>query len=260
MSDVREFDALFARLDDLCHRAERGEVAVSVFLSPRELHFAAAYLRRSGAHFFAFGGYDGAERQRIYILPDYMESAEDVQGLDDFGVSHGISAVRVLPSGYRKLSHRDFLGSVLGLGIERSVIGDILVDDGSRAVIFCDTAMQDFLASELCKVANDKVRTQTAELSAIALPERRYAQINDTVASPRLDCIVGSLCSLSRERAKEAVVAGLVEIDFETEERPDRVVEAPALVSVRGYGRYRVLSVSDLTKKGRYRLAAEKFL
>ena len=235
-------------------------MASSAFLSPRELHFASVYLRRSGMGFVSFGGYDGAERQRIYVLPEYMESVEDVYGLEAFGVLHEISAVKVIPSGYRKLIHRDFLGSVLGLGIERSVIGDILVDDDSTAVIFCDSIMGDFLVSSLCKVANDKVSASLVALDGIQPTERRFAQINDTVASPRIDCIVGALCSISRERAKETVVAGLVEINFEPEERPDRIVEAPALVSVRGYRRHRVVAVSDVTKKGRYRLTAEKFL
>jgi RNA-binding protein YlmH len=84
--------------------------------------------------------------------------------------------------------------------------------------------------------------------------------ISDTVASPRLDCIVGALCSLSREKARATVESGLVELDFEREERPDRTVSAPCIISVRGYGRFRINSVSDMTKKGRYRLNAEKFV
>lgn len=260
MRDMSEFDALFARLDDLCGVAERGEVAVSQFLSPRELHFASAHLGKRGAHFLCFGGYDGAERQRIYLLPDYMDSVENAREICDFGMTLEISAIRITSGNYKKLSHRDFLGSALGLGIERSVLGDILVDEDSSALMLCDAPIEEFLLMELLKVGNEKVKTASVPLEGIKPPERKFAAINDTVASPRVDCIVGALCSLSREKAKEAVLAGLVEVDFEAVERPDKIVSAPSLVSVRGFGRFRVVAASDLTKKGRYRLVAEKFL
>lgn len=253
---------LYARLDDLCRAADRGEIGQSGFLTPRELHCACAYLGRRGASFFAFGGYEDAERKKVYILPDYMEGVRSADELDGYGHSHLIGAVRVSSAGYRKLTHRDYLGSVLGLGLERDVLGDILVmgDDGENAVIFCNEALVGYLCETLIWVSREKVRCAAVELSEIEIPKRRFLAINDTVASPRTDCVVGALCSLSREKAREAVVSGLVEVDFETEERPDRTVAAPCTVSVRGYGRFRLLSVEDKTKKGRYRLIAEKYL
>ena len=136
----------------------------------------------------------------------------------------------------------------------------MLGERGEEAVIFCTEKLCDFFCSELVKIAREKAVTTPIELSAIAPPQRRVAAINDTVASARLDCVVGALCSLSREKARVAVVSGLVELEFECEERPDRAVSAPCMLSVRGYGRFRVLSLSDKTKKGRYRLSAEKFL
>ncbi len=260
MKDSQDLKPLYARLDDLRARAQRGEVGMSDFLSPRECRIAEEYLRRAGVHFVCFGGYESAERKRIYILPDYMETAEDAYALSDFGCETGIVALCMTPSGYRSLSHRDYLGSVLGLGIERDVIGDILVSDDSSATVFCDSAIKEFLLSELVWVSRDKVKVREADIGSLVLPQREYLPINDTVASPRLDCVVGALCSLSRESAKQAVLSGLVELDFLPEERPDRLVDEGTLLSVRGYGRYRVLSLSEKTKKGRYRLCAEKFV
>ena len=254
-----EIEALFARLDDLCRIADKGTVAISAFLTPREVHYARQYLTHSSKSFFCYGGYTGAERQRIYLLPDYGE-ADDVGGLSDYGFDADICALRVIPSGYRALTHRDYMGSVLGLGIERAVIGDIAVYEDGSAVIFCDGVMCDFLAQSLVKVANDKVRTECVSREAVCVPPRRFADIVDTVASSRLDCIVGALCSLSREKAKVAVLTGLVEVDFECEERPDRDVVPPCMISVKGYGRFEVRSVNDKTKKGRYRLSAKKYL
>ncbi len=260
MNNNTEFRALYARLDDLCERADKGEVGISDFLSPREAHFARAYLDARRAAFVLFGGYEGAKRTRIYILPDYIDVSEGIEALADFGFGFELCAVKITPSGFRSLTHRDYLGSVLSLGIERAVIGDILVYEDGSGVIFCTESMQEFLLTELKKIANDKVKTSAVALHEVVLPERRFAQINDTVASARLDCVVGALCSLSREKAKELVTSRLVELDFECEERPDREISEGALVSVRGYGRYKIVALSDKTRKGRYRLGAEKFL
>ena len=265
--NAEQRELLYARLDDLCGLSLRGELGVSDFLSPADLHFASAYLRRRGVSFSSFGGYSDAERRRIYIFPDYMGDdgafSGDVEAfLEAFGFSDDISAVKIIGSGYRRLTHRDFLGSVLGLGIERAVVGDILITecDGKEAVLLCDGSIAEFIISELTSVANDKVRTKKIGRGEWNAPERRMQPIHDTVASGRLDAVVAALCNLSRDKARTAVESGLVEIDFESEERPDRAVNAPAIISVRGVGKFRVLSLCDKTKKGRYRLEAEKYL
>ena len=272
VKEKEEFGALYARMEDLCLRAERGEGGASSFLSPRELHYAARYLERRGARFASFGGYVGAERKKLYLLPDYVELSEDLLGnpkeeaacmeeLCAFGIEAEVCALRITGSGYRTLTHRDFLGSLLGLGMERSVLGDVVVENeqGTSAVVFCEERMTVFVEETLVRVANDKVKLSHVELSSYVPPKRAFAPIHDTVASERLDCVVAALCGLSREKAREAVCGGLVEINFESEERPDRTVAPPALISVRGFGRFRVLSLTDRTRKGRIRMESEQF-
>ena len=171
-----------------------------------------------------------------------------------------ISAISVKGSGFVRLSHRDFMGSLLGMGIERSVIGDIVVTDTESAVVMCDSKIADFLINEWTEVGHDKVRCSRVTPGEDFAPERKYAPISDTVASARLDCIVAALCNLSRERARVCVVSGLCELNYECEERPDREVVPPALISVRGYGKFKVCSIGEQTKKGRFRLAAQKFV
>ena len=258
-----EFGLLYARLDDLAARSERGEVAISPFFSPREQYFAMNYLVRRGVRTVAFGGVRGAERQRLYLLPDYLEAdGENLsEVLSEYGFATEISALLVKGSGYKTLSHRDFLGSLLGLGLERSVLGDILVNEQRDAVLLCDFGIVPFLLSHLERVGNDKVHVATIDADELASHSvtPRTSEISDTVASARLDCVVAALCRLSREKARACVLSGLVELNFEVEERPDRTVEAPAIRAGRGVGRFRVLSLSDLTKKGRLRLRAEKY-
>lgn len=272
--EQEEFRGLYARLEDLSLRAEQGELGISSFLSPRELHYAEVYLNRRGVPCRSYGGYGAAERRRLYLLPDYVEELSDARETEEqaesdvaallatFGLETGVAALRITGSGYRTLTHRDFLGSLLGLGLERSVLGDILVEgeEGTCAVVFCEETLAPFLENEMTQVANDKVKTRRIDLDAVRIPPRRTAPIHDTVASPRLDSVVAALCGLSREKARDSVCGGLVEMNFESEDRPDRTVTSPALISVRGFGRYRVLALNDRTKKGRVRLEAEKFL
>ena len=261
---MRENAALEARLCDLASRAERGELAISAFLSPKEGMVATRCVNGRGILHRIFGGYEDAERVRVYFLPSYMDDDEQslLNLLQDFGYESRISCLRVTGSGYASLSHRDFLGSLLGLGVERSVIGDILVTDTTpiQAFVFCDAPIVPFLLSEWKKVGNDTVKVEQIAPEAVEIPARRYLDIHDTLASPRLDGVVAALCRLSRERAKAAVENGLVELNFALEERPDHTVDAGAILSVRGYGRFRVLSVSEQTKKGRFRLEAQKYL
>ena len=263
ISEDKDLKILFARLDDLCRSAEQGTPVSSCFLSPRELYFGAEYLCRHGfiGRYLEWGGYELAERKKLIVLPDYMEGAA-MPELADYGYESDVCALRVVCSGYVNVTHRDLLGSILGLGIERDVVGDIVLLDGDRpeAIVLCESSIAEYITANLIKVGRDTVKVSPSRLDESFLPKRRLLPINDTVASARLDCIVASVLSLSREKAREAVVSGIVELNYETEERPDRTVIAPAILTVRGYGKFKINSVSELTRKGRFRLYAEKYI
>jgi RNA-binding protein YlmH len=163
-------------------------------------------------------------------------------------------------SGFRELHHKDYLGAVLNLGIERDAIGDLCVTDTHTAVLFCDRVMEKFLAESLTRVANDAVK-----LTRITLPHgfdggRKFQQITDTVASPRADSVVAALANLSRERAQALFREKLVEIDYEIAEKTDQQLEAPCVIVIRGKGKFIIRSLCEQTKKGRIRLLADKYL
>lgn len=259
--NTEEYKSLIARLDDRLAKAERGEIALTHMLDPKECKWAESYLRIRGGSYGLFGGYEGAERKRAYIFPDYVEMSEDIEHtLEEYGYSSELSALVIKGSGYEKIGHRDVLGAVLGLGIKRSVLGDLCpLDDGSFA-LFADSEVAPFISESLERVGRDKVRVTLAPPKSVSVPERKTREIKDTVASPRLDAIVAALCSLSREKARGLVEAGLVELDFEKEERPDRTVSDGAVLSVRGQGRFVVVAVGETTRKGRYRLEAKKYV
>ena len=258
--DIKSFDSLFARLEDLKKCAIRGNLGISAFFSPKEIYAAEEYLKRGGIAFISYGGYAEAERRRIYFLPDFMDSVGEAKEICEYGFSLELDVLLIKGSGFETLSHRAVMGSVLGLGIERDVIGDIVMLDDRSALVFCDSKMTEFFCESLERVGRDKVSVTRVESDKTALPARKTHRITDTVASARLDCVVAALCSLSRERAKERIESALVELNYEREERPDKEVTTPSAISVRGVGKFRIISLSDQTKKGRYRLVADKFL
>jgi len=263
-------ELLEARIEDYLTQADRGSVAVSCFLSPGEKRRAERYLEQQGVQDRAvfWGGYDGAERTCLFLLPSFYGDPSDWGFDDGAGVASflddasedGVSAVRVIGSGYRNLSHRDYLGSLLGLGLERDAIGDIALQNEHEAVVFCKRHLRTFLIETLEKVASDAVRCREYVPDENFTDGRRYRPISDTVASSRLDCVVAALTNLSREGAQNAVRGGLVEVNFEQEERVDLALTPPATVSVRGYGRYVLRSFDGETKKGRLRLRADQMI
>ncbi len=240
-----------AKIEDLCRRAERYEVAASSFLSPAEAFAAEKYIKMRGGDMVAvfYGGYEGAERVRLLAAPEYLT----------YDMSEFVSAIEVKGSGYKKLSHRDYLGALLGLGLERAVIGDIAVMDEFCAVVFCDSRILPFLLSECKSVGSDRVKVRQIALSETLAIRREFEKISDTVASPRLDAVVAALANLSREKASQTIAASLVELNYEVCEKGDKVVAEGAILSIRGHGKYIIRSLSDLTKKGRYRLLADKY-
>ena len=263
---------LAARVGDMLRVAERGECAVSPFLTPQERVRTERQLARAGVTESAvfWGGYTGAERRRLYLLPSYLLSVPELLPPQDtdpvtnpagvVGREDAVAAVRIEGSGFRELTHRDYLGSLLSLGLERDVLGDIAVQDAHTAVVFCTARVAEFLPGALERVASDRVRCRIYLPDADFTDGRRTVPVSDTVASPRLDCVVAALTGKSRESAREAITDGLVEVDYLTEERPDRSLTPPVMLSVRGVGKFRLLPFGGETKKGRLRLMAEKFV
>lgn len=273
MTDRRQADPLLsARLGDAIEKCNRGSVAVIPFLTPRERKQTERELRAAGAwkNAFFFGGYDDAERACLFLLPDYYNTmlgksprectvTELSETLTE-ELDEAVRAIRIVGSGYRTLSHRDYLGSILGLGLERDALGDIAVQNEHEAVVFCPKTISDFLIENLQKIASDTVKCKPYTPDETFTDGRNYRPISDTVASPRLDCVVAALTNLSREAAQNAIRTGLVEVDFESEERADFPLTPPVTVSVRGYGRFILRSFDGETRKGRLRMRADQLI
>ena len=91
-----------------------------------------------------FGGYFAAQRKQIFLLPEYIAFSEDKEAMLEDEFDSSVRALKIVGSGFRNLSHRDYLGSILALGIERSTIGDICLINDNSAIVFCCAEIEDF--------------------------------------------------------------------------------------------------------------------
>ena len=261
MSTPQEHALLVAHVEDLLARAANGEVTYTAFLTPQEQRILTrAFGARAELRFD--GGYANAERQRLFCLPPWFEGASETDvcaWLCDVR-EECLIALRIQGSGFRELTHKDYLGAILNLGIERTHIGDLCVIDARSAVLFCDRVLADFLTQNLHRVANDAVTLFNWTLPADFDGGRRFAPITDTVASPRADSVIAALANLSRERACELLRTGAVEIDYSLVCEKDSPVTEGVVIVIRGKGKFIIRSLSEQTRRGRYRLQADKYL
>ena len=258
---------LASRVEDHLRLSERGELVCGNFLTPSEAAFALNVARelRAADRVFLFGGYADAERKRLIVLPSFISDLEgEIEEKartyfpDEMAVA--VKAIRIKGSGYRDLGHRDYLGSILALGIERCSVGDIVVLDEYSAVVFCTQKIFDYLMSGIERIASDKVTVEEFTPDESFGAAREFLDIRDTVASERLDCVVGALTNLAREKAQNLIRSGLCEVNYLPEERVDACVKTPCVVTLRGYGKYNVLRFDGETKRGRLRLIAQKYV
>ena len=180
---------------------------------------------------FLFGGKEDCERKVAFFLPYYLEET-------DFDIGEIIKAVRIR-SYFGKPVHRDYLGAVLGLGIERDRIGDLLVFDDT-AYLFCLSSVVSLLLQELERVGRVSVKAEQVALSDVPTPERKVKKITFTVKSLRLDAVTGDMFGVSRTLAAELIREGAVKLNYSICEKVDATVKEGDTLSVHGKGKGRI--------------------
>lgn len=255
-------DILFIqRLSELSIRAtERFCPEFTNFLDGRALRIAKEYLTAQNENVLTltYGGFDQSERQVVGVFPKDIYGYSDVSELEEM---FEISGIVIKGSGFNRFSHRDVLGSLLGLGIKRETLGDIFVESDGKCAYVCLTKIAaEYVAGNLEFVAKDKVNVSVIKVTELPAIEKKFAVISGTVASERLDCILSLATNLSREKAKQLIVSGLVNVNHFEETRCDITLEEGDILSVRGYGRFKIAEFGGITKKGRNRIAVHKMI
>lgn len=194
-----------------------------------------------------YGGHDEAERCVLAVCPDYMEAQD---------APFPLRAIAFRYRESRQLTHRDFLGTLLSLGIRRDKIGDILCGSG-LTVVFLREEIAPFICEQVEKIGGEGVAVVPDYSGALPIVHN-YINLSETIASARLDAVVKALLHCSREEAARLIRTGLVSLDHRPTDTVSAAVSAPSTVSVRGSGRFLIDQVGPETKKGRLVLLARK--
>lgn len=222
------------------------------FLSPEEQRAVSRLLSALGdpPHRF-WGGYEGAQRQLCVFLPDWME-------WEDYDETP-VTALRA--EWYRgdSLTHRDLLGSLMGQGIKRETVGDILVDENSCDLLVL-TEIAPFLLQNFLSAGRTKLSVHEVPLNQLHIPVQEVKRIHDTVASLRLDAVAAAGFSVSRAKMAEYIRSGKVAVNWQATDRTDFPVQAGDVISCRGLGRCRLAETGGLSRKGRINLELERYL
>ena len=241
---------LLKRGEDLARRCEQKCCLTHTgFLSPAERwaleHDPALRTARMRFH----GGHEDAERTVAFFLPEYMEELEPE-------IEEYICAIR-LTAAFGQPGHRDYMGAVLGMGVGREWIGDILVDDRTAYVLCQPSVLRHLLSID--KVGRFGVKAEQIALAEIPQQQRKTEARSFTVMSLRLDAVCGGMFRLSRTEAARQIAAGNVSLNYTECLKTDASVEEGDVLSLKGAGKGKLAEIGGNSRKGRIFVTVEVY-
>lgn len=216
------------------------------FLDPRQLSIiqsVASQVQDVGVA--ASGGYEGAERVRAALYPDYViMEREDYQ----------LTLLQIIADQrFLTLEHRDVMGALLHIGLKREKFGDILVNEQGCFVVVASEIV-DFVSSQVTHVHRVPVEIAQIEWEEFQRSPTKLQEKSITVASPRVDAIVGEVYNFSRAKALVPIRAGKLKVNWKVVDDPAHQLSIGDMVSLAGYGRFQLLDLSGPTRSGRLRM------
>lgn len=244
---MKEQELFKKRLMDLSRQADNKDIVIfSDFLNLNELNIYHTIEKKLSTKAYCFGGYSNAERQMIAFIPDAL----------CYEWTYPIKCIRIVPKYPKfaeKLTHRDVLGALMNLGIERNRLGDILCLEDDY-YIFCDEMIFPFIMESLQKIRHTLVdlseQVDYHHLQANIHLEEQY----DIIASNRIDCIIAKAYHLSRSEAANYLAAEKVFINGKCVTNCNQACETGAIISVRGNRRFIFENCNTMSKKGKLRV------
>lgn len=223
----------------------------TVFLDPRQQKLAEGILRLDRDIAFHFdGGVQGSERQLCIIRhEDYDE--------EDIEQPYEIIEMTWYNKNTKKPTHRDFLGSLIGSGIKREMLGDIMLQEDSAYVI-CSKELSDYILYNIDRIGSTPVKLKLADHVEAAAEDEKV--ITATVASLRLDSVISAGFGISRTKAVELIKSGRVRVNWEENDLTSKIIKQSDVISLRGKGRIILDEIAGNTKKDRIRITMKKFV
>lgn len=237
-------------MDQLEKSLYNHEIEHTDFMDPYERKLSRSVLNRfEDIGFTENGGLDDCERKIITIFPDY---------LDPGNLESQLSLLKI-EGNLEGLSHKDYLGSILGLGIKRTKVGDILIYDNLTVVVL-KKEISDYLLINLERIGNTKVRISEINGDGLELPELKYKETSFFVSSLRLDTVLSSLFNMSRQDSINLIKSGNVKVNWEKIIKASKELNVGDVISCKGYGRAIFYSNDGISKKGRFHIQFRRLI
>lgn len=246
IKDIDLKNKMFKIIDKANGSLKNYDVRSSDFLNPFEAKNAVDILNSTdNLKFSVDGGYEQSERKVVFIYPFYMEY-EDIENSLRFVQVEGNFK-------FKSISHKDYLGSILNLGIKREKIGDIIIHEDFCQVIVSNDIC-DFILMNLEKVARNNVNVKEIRREELKYSPSNYREVSFTVSSARLDCVISSLYNISRAESSKLINSEKVNVNYEKITSCSKEIKSEDLISVRGKGRSQIIDISSITKKGKIKV------
>jgi RNA-binding protein YlmH len=243
---------LALRMEEWVEKASRRhEMKRTDFLDPRQAFILETIVNRFlDTHVTWFGGFEGAERKVGWITPDYIIPSQEKSEIAALSIKGDTRFV--------ELDHGDYMGAVLGLGIKRDKVGDILVhEEGCHLITVKE--ISDYIRTHLRQVHRLQVTVEDLSPNQLILTEKRLEEMSFTVASLRLDGVASDAYRLSRSKILGPIQSGKVKVNWKPVTDPSTPLSKGDIVSIKGLGRFEITEVEGPTKKGRIRVKIGKF-
>jgi len=245
--------AFVQRVVEVAERVDHWQSPILLdFLDPRQTFIAENITNTiDGVNLHTHGGWEKAERVRVLVAPTYQ--TPDVENFE-------LTALRIeAPTAFVSLRHGDYLGALLGLGLKRTKLGDVVVhSNGCDCVVASD--ISDYVRSNLISVGRASVSVKGIDMLELATPDIRYEEKDITVSSLRLDAIACQGFGLSRSVAQSMIKASKVQLNWKLVQDATEEVAEGDIISLRGSGRMRVLCLGGPSRKGRLMVTIGRYL
>lgn len=252
--DLEERIVLARALDQMDRAANRSIPCATQFLSPAQRAALEPLIAAVGhPHHLFHGGFEGAERTVCVFLPDWQERS-------DWEPAEELAAVEAAypPTG-AELTHRDLLGGLMGIGLTRERVGDILAGEKSAQIV-CLRDAAPIILSQFDQAGRYRLKLREISLADLSPAPNQVRVVHDTVAALRLDAVLSSGFSLARGKAADAVTGGRVSLNHRECLKPDRAVSEGDVVTCRGLGKCVLKTVGGRSRKGRIIIEIERYL
>ncbi|RKD24116.1 hypothetical protein BEP19_06825 [Ammoniphilus oxalaticus] len=235
-------------LDWLAFVEERHETKLTDFLDPRQVYILQTLLARfDEVKLTPFGGFNGAERCRVLLHQHYYEPKEDESGLAAFQLTASSQA------SFQKLTHRDILGALMAAGLKRDKFGDIHIHPDQAQIVVAEE-IADYLRLQFTQANRVSVLLESIEFSQLIPVVNEWKTMNITVSSSRVDVVAGEVFRLSRSKILSPIRGGSLRVNWMVVDSPSFIVQEGDIVSLRGFGRFKIQKNEGNTRKGNTRL------